>query len=242
MPELKEGDFLYMPSLYTGVSIGKAREVLQQTDRMIMQVPEVQTVHGKLGRAETATDPAPLTMFETTIQLKPQDQWREGMTLEKIRQELDKSVQVPGLTNVWIQPIKNRIDMLATGMKTPVGVKVSGPDLQVIQDISVEIEGLVKGVEGTLSAYAERPKGARFIEIDINRNAAARYMLNIKDVQDVVQTAIGGMDISESVEGWSVTPSTCATRRIGGARQNNWRSCRLSHHLVRTFHLVLYLT
>ncbi|MES0871075.1 efflux RND transporter permease subunit [Pseudovibrio sp. SCP19] len=217
MPELKEGDFLYMPSLYTGVSIGKAREVLQQTDRMIMQVPEVQTVHGKLGRAETATDPAPLTMFETTIQLKPQDQWREGMTLEKIRQELDKSVQVPGLTNVWIQPIKNRIDMLATGMKTPVGVKVSGPDLQVIQDISVEIEGLVKGVEGTLSAYAERPKGARFIEIDINRNAAARYMLNIKDVQDVVQTAIGGMDISESVEGLERYP-------INVRYPQDWRS------------------
>ncbi len=201
MPELNEGDFLYMPSLYPGVSIGKAREVLQQTDRLIKQVPEVATVHGKLGRADTATDPAPLTMIETTIQLKPRADWRPGMTMAKIRDALDANVQVPGVTNVWIQPIKNRIDMLATGIKTPVGVKVSGADLSVIEDISVAVEKVVTDIPGTASAYAERPVGGRFIEIDINRAAAARYDLSIRDVQDVVQTAIGGQTISESVEG-----------------------------------------
>ena len=201
MPELNEGDFLYMPSLYPGVSIGKAREVLQQTDRLIARVPEVLTVHGKLGRADTATDPAPLTMIETTIQLRPRDQWRPGMTMDRIRDELDRIVQVPGVTNVWIQPIKNRIDMLATGIKTPVGVKVSGADLRMIERIAVDVERAVADVPGTASAYAERPVGGRFIEIDIDRDAAARYMMSIRDVQDVVQTAIGGMQISESVEG-----------------------------------------
>lgn len=201
MPELNEGDFLYMPSLYPGVSIGKAREVLQQTDRLIAQVPEVLTVHGKLGRADTATDPAPLTMIETTIQLRPRSEWRPGMTMERIRDELDRIVQVPGVTNVWIQPIKNRIDMLATGIKTPVGVKVSGADLDVIEQIAIEVEQAVADIPGTASAYAERPVGGRFIEIDINRDAAARYMMSIRDVQEVVQTAIGGMQISESVEG-----------------------------------------
>ncbi|MFN0264217.1 efflux RND transporter permease subunit [Tepidamorphus sp. 3E244] len=201
MPELNEGDFLYMPSLYPGVSIGKAREVLQQTDRMIATVPEVKTVHGKLGRADTATDPAPLTMIETTIQLKPREEWREGMTMEGIRNALDKAVQVPGVTNVWIQPIKNRIDMLATGIKTPVGVKVTGADLNVIEKIAVDVERAVGDIEGTASAYAERPVGGRFIEIDVNREAAARYMMSIRDVQEVVQTAIGGMQVSESVEG-----------------------------------------
>ncbi|MEO1194096.1 MAG: CusA/CzcA family heavy metal efflux RND transporter [Pseudomonadota bacterium] len=201
MPELNEGDFLYMPSLYPGVSIGKAREVLQQTDRMIAQVPEVESVHGKLGRAETATDPAPLTMIETTIRLKPRDAWRPGVTMETIREELDRRVQVPGVTNVWIQPIKNRIDMLATGIKTPVGVKVSGPDLMEIERLAIDVEALVAAVPGTASAYAERPVGGRYIEIDIDRAAAARYMLSIRDVQDVVQTAIGGMQVAESVEG-----------------------------------------
>ncbi|MEO1495145.1 MAG: CusA/CzcA family heavy metal efflux RND transporter [Pseudomonadota bacterium] len=201
MPALNEGDFLYMPSLYPGVSIGKAREVLQQTDRLIAQVPEVEAVHGKLGRADTATDPAPLTMIETTIRLKPQDEWRPGMTMEKIRNELDRIVQVPGVTNVWIQPIKNRIDMLATGIKTPVGVKVSGADLDIIEQIAVDVERAVADIPGTASAYAERPVGGRFIEIDIDRQAAARYMLSIADVQEVVQTAIGGQTISESVEG-----------------------------------------
>ncbi|MEL6207294.1 MAG: CusA/CzcA family heavy metal efflux RND transporter [Pseudomonadota bacterium] len=201
MPELNEGDFLYMPSLYPGVSIGKAREVLQQTDRLIATVPEVETVHGKLGRADTATDPAPLTMIETTIRLRPRDEWRPGMTMEKIRDELDARVQVPGVTNVWIQPIKNRIDMLATGIKTPVGVKVSGADLTVIEDIAIAVERAVADISGTASAYAERPVGGRFIEIDIDRAAAARYMLSIREIQEVVQTAIGGMQISESVEG-----------------------------------------
>ena len=201
MPELNEGDFLYMPTLYPGVSIGKAREVLQQTDRLIATVPEVESVHGKLGRADTATDPAPLTMIETTIQLKPEAEWRPGMTMAKIRDALDRTVQVPGVTNVWIQPIKNRIDMLATGIKTPVGVKVSGADLGVIEQIGIAVEEAVRGIEGTASAYAERPVGGRFIEIDVKREAAARYMMSVRDVQDVVQTAIGGMQVSDSVEG-----------------------------------------
>jgi Cu(I)/Ag(I) efflux system membrane protein CusA/SilA len=190
-----------MPSLYPGVSIGKAREVLQQTDRLIATVPEVLTVHGKLGRADTATDPAPLTMIETTIQLKPEEDWRPGMTMEMIRNELDRVVQIPGVTNVWIQPIKNRIDMLATGIKTPVGVKISGADLGVIEQIGIEVERVVGGIDGTASAYAERPIGGRFIEINVDRDAAARYMMSVRDIQDVVQTAIGGMQVSESVEG-----------------------------------------
>ena len=201
MPELNEGDFLYMPSLYPGVSIGKAREVLQQTDRLIATVPEVLTVHGKLGRADTATDPAPLTMIETTIQLRPESEWRQGMTMETIRAELDRVVQIPGVTNVWIQPIKNRIDMLATGIKTPVGVKISGANLGVIEQIGIEVERVVVGITGTTSAYAERPIGGRFIEINVDRDAAARYMMSVRDIQDVVQTAIGGMQVSESVEG-----------------------------------------
>ncbi|AHD03340.1 hypothetical protein METH_21185 (plasmid) [Leisingera methylohalidivorans DSM 14336] len=201
MPELNEGDLLYMPSLYPGVSIGKAREVLQQTDRLIAAVPEVQSVHGKLGRADTATDSAPLTMLETMIQLIPESEWREGMTLELIRRELDRIVQVPGVTNVWIQPIKNRIDMLATGIKSPVGVKVPGPDLSVIEGIGIEMERAVSDIEGTVSAYAERPAGGRFVEIDIDRKAAALYMMSVHEIQDVVQTAIGGLQVSESVEG-----------------------------------------
>ncbi|MBJ3761505.1 efflux RND transporter permease subunit [Maribius pontilimi] len=201
MPELNEGDLLYMPSLYPGVSIGKAREVLQQTDRLIATVPEVLTVHGKLGRADTATDPAPLTMIETTIQLKPEADWRPGMTMEAIRNELDRVVQVPGVTNVWIQPIKNRIDMLATGIKTPVGVKISGADLSVIEEIGIAVEQAVGGIDGTASAYSERPVGGRFIEINVDRKAAARYMMSVREIQDVVQTAIGGMQVSESVEG-----------------------------------------
>ena len=201
MPALNEGDFLYMPSLYPGVSIGKAREVLQQTNRMISEVPEVENVHGKLGRADTATDPAPLTMIETTIQLRPQEEWRPGITMDDIRAELDKRVQVPGVTNVWIQPIKNRIDMLATGVKTPVGVKISGADLDVIEEIAIAVERAVADIPGSTSAYAERPVGGRYIEIDIDRAAAARYALSIADVQQAVQTAIGGQTIAESVEG-----------------------------------------
>jgi Cu(I)/Ag(I) efflux system membrane protein CusA/SilA len=216
MPELNEGDLLYMPSLYPGVSIGKAREVLQQTDRLIASLPEVQTVHGKLGRADTATDPAPLTMIETTIQLKPEAEWREGMTMERIRDELDRIVQVPGVTNVWIQPIKNRIDMLATGIKTPVGVKISGADLSVIEQIGVEVEKAVAGIDGTASAFAERPIGGRFVEINVNRDVAARYMMSVREIQDVVQSAIGGLNVSESVEGLERFP-------INLRYPQNWR-------------------
>ncbi|MDA8789686.1 efflux RND transporter permease subunit [Pseudomonadales bacterium] len=201
MPELNEGDLLYMPSTFPGISIGKAQEILQQTDRMIKTLPEVQTVFGKVGRAETATDPAPLTMIETTIRLKPKDEWRDGMTLEKLKAELDDLVQVPGISNVWIMPIKNRLDMLATGIKTPVGIKVSGPDLDVIADIGEEIEKALKPVEGTASVYAERVSGGRFIDVNINRKAAARFGLNVSDVQNVVRTAVGGMNVTQSVEG-----------------------------------------
>lgn len=201
MPELNEGDLLYMPSTFPGISIGKAQEILQQTDRMIKTLPEVQTVFGKVGRAETATDPAPLTMIETTIRLKPKDEWRDGMTLEKLKAELDDLVQVPGISNVWIMPIKNRLDMLATGIKTPVGIKVSGPDLGVIADIGEDIEKALKPVEGTASVYAERVSGGRFIDVNIDRKAAARFGLNVSDVQNVVRTAVGGMNVTQSVEG-----------------------------------------
>jgi Cu(I)/Ag(I) efflux system membrane protein CusA/SilA len=201
MPELNEGDLLYMPSTFPGISIGKAQEILQQTDRMIKTLPEVQTVFGKVGRAETATDPAPLTMIETTIRLKPKDEWRAGMTLKKIKAELDDLVQVPGVSNVWIMPIKNRLDMLATGIKTPVGIKISGPDLGVIAGIGEEIEKALKPLEGTASVYAERVSDARFIDVNINRRAAARFGLNVSDVQNVVRTAVGGMNVTQSVEG-----------------------------------------
>ncbi|MGE3279979.1 MAG: efflux RND transporter permease subunit [Alphaproteobacteria bacterium] len=201
MPDLNEGDLLYMPSLFPDVSIGKAREVLQQTDRLIKTVPEVESVHGKVGRAESATDPAPISMVETTIKLKPRDRWRPGMTIAGIRAELDRIVKVPGVTNVWIMPIKNRIDMLATGVKTPVGIKVSGPDLEGIGRVAAEIETAVKAVPGTVSAYAERPLGGRYVDVGIDRRAAARYGLNIADVQQVVRTAIGGEEVTQSIEG-----------------------------------------
>lgn len=201
MPDLDEGDLLYMPSAYPAISAGKAAQVVQQTNKLIKSIPEVEAVYGKAGRAESATDPAPLTMIETTIKLKPQDQWREGMTTEKLKAELNKLVQVPSLTNVWIMPIKNRIDMLATGIKTPVGIKVAGPDLDVISQIGQEIETVMKGVPGTASVYAERVTGGRYINADIDRVKAARHGLNIADVHDVVRTAIGGMAVTESVEG-----------------------------------------
>lgn len=201
MPDLDEGDLLYMPSAFPGISAGKASELLQQTNRLIKSVPEVASVYGKAGRADTATDPAPLTMVESTIQLKPKEEWRPGMTVEKLRAELNNLVQVPSLTNVWIMPIKNRIDMLATGIKTPVGLKVAGPDLDVIGEIGERIENVLKNVPGTASVYAERVTGGRFIDVDIDRLAAARYGLNIADIHDIVQTAIGGMTITESVEG-----------------------------------------
>jgi Cu(I)/Ag(I) efflux system membrane protein CusA/SilA len=201
MPPLDEGDVLYMPSALPGISAGKVAQLLQQTDRLIKTVPEVATVFGKVGRAETATDPAPLEMFETTIQFKPKDQWREGMTTDKLIEEMDRLVRVPGLSNIWIPPIRNRIDMLATGIKSPVGIKVAGTDLTVIDRVAREIEQAVKDVPGVTSALAERLSGGRYVEVDIDRRAAARYGLNIEDVQSIVTSAIGGETIGETIEG-----------------------------------------
>lgn len=201
MPPLDEGDVLYMPSALPGISIGKASELLQQTDRLIKTVPEVQSVFGKAGRADTATDPAPLEMFETTIQFKPRNQWRAGMTPDKLIEALDQTVKVPGLSNIWVPPIRNRIDMLATGIKSPVGVKVAGADLAEIDRVTAEIEQVVKKVPGVSSALAERLTGGRYIDVNINRDVAARYGLNIADVQSIISAAIGGDNIGETVEG-----------------------------------------
>jgi Cu(I)/Ag(I) efflux system membrane protein CusA/SilA len=201
MPPLDEGDLMYMPTTYPGISVDKARELLQQTDKLISTVPEVKSVFGKIGRAETATDPAPLTMIETVIQLKPQDEWREGMTADKLRAELDRIVRFPGLTNAWVMPIKTRIDMLATGIKTPVGIKVSGPDLAVIERIGKDLETVLADVPGTASVYSERVAGGRYVDVDIDRKRASRHGLNIDDVHDVVRTAIGGMNVTQTVEG-----------------------------------------
>ncbi len=206
LPSMDEGDLLYMPSALPGLSAAKASDLLQQTDRMISTVPEVKTVFGKAGRAETATDPAPLEMFETTIQFKPRDQWRPGMTPEKLVEELDRAVQVPGLANVWVPPIRNRIDMLATGIKSPIGVKVSGADLAEIDRIAAEVERAAKGVPGVSSALAERLTGGRYIDVDIDRAAAARYGLNIADVQSIVAGAIGGETIGQTIEGLARYP------------------------------------
>ena len=201
MPDLDEGDLLYMPSTFPAVSIGKAQEILQQTDKLIKTVPEVSRVFGKIGRAETATDPAPLTMVETTIQLKPRAQWRAGMTVEKLKQELNSRVTLPGISNAWVMPIKNRIDMLATGIKTPLGIKVAGPDLGKIELIGKRIEEVINRVPGTVSVYSERVAGGRYVMVDIDRIAASRFALNIADVQEVVSTALGGMRVAQTVEG-----------------------------------------
>jgi len=201
MPPLDEGDLLYMPSALPGLSVAKAAELLQQTDRLIKTVPEVAHVFGKAGRADTATDPAPVEMFETTIQFKPRDQWRAGMTSEKLVDELDRVVKVPGLSNVWVPPIRNRIDMLATGIKSPVGIKVSGNELGMIDRLSAQIEAAVKTVPGVSSALAERLTGGRYIDVDVDRLAAARYGLSVADVQAVVATAIGGDTVGEVVQG-----------------------------------------
>ncbi|GAA6151103.1 efflux RND transporter permease subunit [Pseudoteredinibacter isoporae] len=201
IPPLDEGDLMYMPTTYPGISIGKARELLQQTDKLIRTVPEVQNVFGKVGRAETATDPAPLTMIETFIQLKPRSEWREGMTPERLRTELNERVSFPGLSNAWVMPIKTRIDMLATGIKTPVGIKVAGPDLNTIQDIGQDLEKILSSVPGTTSVYSERVAGGRYIKVDISRDKASRFGLNIADIQQVVSTAIGGMNVTQTVEG-----------------------------------------
>jgi copper/silver efflux system protein len=201
MPPLDEGDLLYMPTALPGLSAGKAAELLQQTDRLIATLPEVESVYGKAGRAESATDPAPMEMFETTIQFKPKDEWREGMTADMLVDELDRIVRVPGLTNIWVPPIRNRIDMLATGIKSPVGVKVTGADLNTINEIAVNIEKAVKNVEGVSSAFAERLTGGRYVDVDIDRDMAARYGMNISDIQSVISSAVGGMNIGETVEG-----------------------------------------
>ena len=201
MPPLDEGDLMYMPTTYAGISIGKARQVLQQTDKLIKTIPEVKTVFGKVGRAETATDPAPLTMIETVIQFKPKAQWRDGVTSESLQQELNALIQFPGLTNAFVMPIKTRIDMLATGIKTPVGIKVSGPDLSVIETIGKNIEQELNKLPDTRSVYSERVVGGRYINVNIDRLKAARYGLNIKALQDTAQAAIGGINVTQTIEG-----------------------------------------
>jgi Cu(I)/Ag(I) efflux system membrane protein CusA/SilA len=206
MPNMDEGDLLYMPSALPGLSAAKASELLQQTDRLIKTVPEVQSVFGKAGRAETATDPAPLEMFETTIQFKPRDQWRPGMTPAKLIDELDRTVKLPGLANVWVPPIRNRIDMLATGIKSPIGVKVSGANLADLDRIAHDVETVAKGVPGVSSALAERLTGGRYVDVDIDRAAAGRYGLNIADVQSIISGAVGGETIGETVEGLARYP------------------------------------
>ena len=201
MPPLYEGDLLYMPTTLPGISVTKARELLQQTDQIIASFPEVHHTFGKIGRAETATDPAPMTMIETTIMLKPEDEWRPGMTPEKLIAELDAAIQFPGLTNAWTMPIKTRVDMLSTGIKTPVGIKIGGPDLNVLQEIGEEVEAVIRDVPGTLSVYSERVMGGNYFDFVINREKIARYGLTVGDVQDVIMSAIGGMNITTTVEG-----------------------------------------
>ncbi|MBU2013037.1 MAG: CusA/CzcA family heavy metal efflux RND transporter, partial [Gammaproteobacteria bacterium] len=206
LPPMDEGDLLYMPSALPGLSAQKAAQLLQQTDRMIRTVPEVETVFGKAGRAESATDPAPLEMFETTIRFKPREQWRAGMTPEKLVDELDRAVQVPGLTNIWIPPIRNRIDMLATGIKSPIGVKIAGANLEEIDRVSQQVEAVARKVPGVSSALAERLVGGRYVDIDIDRQDAARYGLNIANVQSIVSSAIGGETVGETIEGLARYP------------------------------------
>jgi Cu(I)/Ag(I) efflux system membrane protein CusA/SilA len=201
MPDMDEGDLLYMPTTLPGLSAGKAQQLLQQTDRLLKTLPEVKTVFGKAGRAETATDPAPLSMFETVIQLKPKSEWRPGMTTEKLIQEMYELMKFPGLATVIVPPIKTRIDMLTTGIRTPVGIKIMGPQLATIESVGREIEQVMRAVPGTSSVYAERLTGARYVEVRIDRPRAARFGLNVMDIQDTVETAVGGMNVTEAVEG-----------------------------------------
>jgi Cu(I)/Ag(I) efflux system membrane protein CusA/SilA len=201
MPPLWEGDLLYMPTTFPGISITKAKELLQQSDKILRTFPEVRSVFGKVGRAETATDPAPLSMVETTIVLEDPSRWRPGMTKEKLVEEMDRAVQFPGVTNAWTMPIKTRTDMLSTGIKTPVGIKIGGPDLRELERLGREVEAVVKELPGTLSAFAERVMGGNYLDFEIDRAAAARYGLTVGDVQDVIQSAIGGMNVSWTVEG-----------------------------------------
>ncbi|MBU1101317.1 MAG: CusA/CzcA family heavy metal efflux RND transporter [Bacteroidetes bacterium] len=213
MPPLYEGDLLYMPTTLPGISITKGKELLQQTDKIIKSFPEVESVFGKIGRAETATDPAPLSMLETTIQLKPESEWREGMTPDKLIEELNSAIQIPGLTNAWTMPIKTRIDMLSTGIKTPVGIKIAGPDLNVLQDIGQQIQSVARDINGTRSAFAERAVGGNYIDIDIKRDALARYGLTVSDVQTVIKSAIGGMNITKTIEGLERYPINLRYKR-----------------------------
>ena len=206
MPPLNEGDILYMPTTLPGISISKAKELLQQTNKIIKTFPEVETVFGKIGRAQTATDPAPLSMIETIITLKPKEEWREGLTLDDLISEMDNAIQFPGLTNAWTMPIKTRIDMLSTGIKTPVGIKIMGNDLDVLNDIGQEIEAVVRNIPGTLTVYAERVVGGNYLDYNIDRKAAARYGLTIGDVQDVIMTAVGGMNVTYTIEGLARYP------------------------------------
>ncbi|MCU7857187.1 MAG: efflux RND transporter permease subunit, partial [Candidatus Thiodiazotropha sp. (ex Lucinoma borealis)] len=202
MPPLDEGDILYMPTTYPGISITKAKELLQQTDKIIASFPEVETVYGKVGRAETATDPAPLAMLETTIRLKPRQAWSNpDKTTQDLMKEMDAAIKFPGLANSWTMPIKTRIDMLSTGIKTPIGIKVSGPDLSVLESLSKEIEQVMKKVPDTISAFGDRAVGGYYLDFDIDRKVAARYGLKVGDVQDVIQSAIGGMNVTHTVEG-----------------------------------------
>ena len=218
MPPLNEGDILYMPSMLPGISISTARSFLQESDRILKAFPEVSYVFGKVGRAETATDPASLSMVETIVGLKPEEEWREGMTMEKLVKEMDSALQFPGVTNAWTMPIKTRIDMLSTGIKTPIGIKIIGPDLEVINGLGEKIEGILLGVEGTASAYAERVTGGNFLDIDIDREEAARYGLTVGDVQAVISSAIGGMNVTETVEGLERYPVNIRYGR--GLREN----------------------
>jgi Cu(I)/Ag(I) efflux system membrane protein CusA/SilA len=206
LPRIDEGDLLYMPSALPGLSAQRATELLQLSNRMIKTVPEVERVFGKAGRAETATDPAPLEMFETTVKLKPRDQWRLGMTPEGLIEELDKAVKIPGLSNIWIPPIRNRIDMLATGIKSPIGVKVTGNDLKVIDGIAAQVEQVAKGVPGVTSSLAERLTGGRYVDVRIDRTAAGRYGLNVSEIQAVISGAVGGENVSETIEGLARFP------------------------------------
>ncbi len=201
MPDMDEGDLLYMPSTLPGLSPGKAQQLLQQTDRILKTFPEVKSVFGKAGRAETATDPAPLSMFETTIQLRPKSEWRPGMTTPKLIEEMCAALKFPGLPDVFVMPIKTRIDMLTTGIRTPVGIKVSGHHLQGIEAVARQIETVIKAVPGTVSVYAERVTGARYVDIAINRRAAARFGFSVADIQGSIATAVGGMNVTETVEG-----------------------------------------
>ena len=201
MPPLNEGDLLYMPTTLPGISVTKAKELLQQTDRIIADFPEVHHVFGKVGRAETATDPAPLSMIETTITLKPESEWRPHMTMDKLVEELNNAIQFPGLTNAWTMPIKTRIDMLSTGIKTPVGIKLMGEDLRVLDNLGEQVEAIIREVPHTLSVYAERVTGGNFLDYRINREEAARYGLTVGDVQDIIMSAVGGMNITTTVEG-----------------------------------------